>query len=191
MHRLLVTFLFVFIGCSILAAIMQGGGGIVSTVLTGNITATDMTIPVTSTALFNDNDIIRIGNEKILYSSKTDTTFVVHTRGYDNTEAEDFEEGRRVYSTEAGALNDALGFNLGVTIETGGALALIQLPINFFTKTMPHLIVLNANLFSQPELQFIAIFWFGAGIALLVVLAIQIAPIAISIATGVFGLIRR
>lgn len=191
MHRLLLTFLFVFIGCSILAAIMQGGGGIVSTQLTEDVTADAMTIPVVSTALFNDQDILRLGNEKILYESKTATTFVVHTRGYDDTTAEEFEAGRRVYSTEAGAINDALGFNLGVTVETGGALALIQLPINFFTKTLPHLIVLNVNLFSQPELQFIAIFWFGAGIALLVVLAIQIAPIAISIATGVFGLIRR
>lgn len=191
MHKLLVTFLFVFIGCSILAAIMQGGGGIVSTTLTANITAEDMTIPVESTALFNNQDILRIGNEKVLYSSTTDTAFNVHTRGYGETTAEPYEAGRRVYSTEAGALNDAFGFNLGVTIETGGALALIQLPLNFFTKTMPHLIVLNANLFSQPELQFIAIFWFGAGIALLVTLAIQIAPIAISIAAGVFGLIRR
>jgi len=191
MHRLLVTFLFVFIGCSILAAIMQGGGGIVSTELTADITAEDMTIPVVSTALFNDNDILRIGNEKILYSSRTADSFIVHTRGYGETEAEAYEAGRRIYSTEAGAINDALGFNLGVTMETGGALALIQLPINFFTKTIPHLIVLNANLFSQPELQFIAIFWFGAGIALLVVLAIQIAPIAISIATGVFGVLRR
>lgn len=191
MHRLLVTFLFVFIGCSILAAIMQGGGGIVSTVLTEDLAADGTTLEVESTALFNDKDIIRIGNEKILYSARDATTFTVHTRGAGGSTAEAFEAGTRVYSTEAGAINDALGFNLGVTVEVGGALALIQLPINFFTKTMPHLIVLNANLFSQPELQFIAIFWFGAGIALLVVLAIQVAPIAISIVSGVFGIIRR
>ena len=191
MHRLLVTFLFVFIGCSILAAIMQGGGGIVSTVLTEDLAADDTTITVESTALFNDEDILRIGNEKILYSSRTTTTFVVHTRGYGDTTAEAFETGRRVYSTEAGAINDALGFNLGVTMETGGTWGLIMLPLNFFTKTLPHLIVLNVNLFSQPELQFIAIFWFGAGIALLVVLAIQIAPIAISVVSGVFGILRR
>jgi len=191
MHRLLVTFLFVFIGCSILAAIMQGGGGIVSTVLTEDLAADDTTITVESTALFNDEDILRIGNEKILYSSRTTTTFVVHTRGYGDTTAEAFETGRRVYSTEAGAINDALGFNLGVTMETGGTWGLIMLPLNFFTKTLPHLIVLNVNLFSQPELQFIAIFWFGAGIALLVVLAIQIAPIAVAMVSGVFGIFRR
>lgn len=191
MHKLLVTFLFVFIGCSILAAIMQGGGGVVSTTLTADISANSTSIPVESTALFNSQDIIRIGNEKVLYSSKNATAFNVHTRGYGDTTAEAYEAGKYVYSTEAGVLNDALGFNLGVTIETGGTLGMIQLPLNFFTKTVPHLIVLNANLFSQPELQFIAIFWFGAGIALLVTLAIYIAPIAIAMVAGVFGLIRR
>ena len=190
-HRLLVTFLFVFIGCSILAAIMQGGGGIVSTVLTADVDADDTAIPVVSTSLFNNADIIRLGNEKILYSSKNATAFTVYERGYDGTSAEAFEAGRRVYSTEAGALNDAFGYNMGATIETGGTWGLIMLPINFFTSTIPHLIVLNANLFSTPELSFIAIFWFGAGIALLVMLAIHIAPIAVSIATGIFGLIRR
>lgn len=190
-HRLLITALIVFIGCSFLAAILQGGGGIVSTVLTGNVSANATVIPVTSTSLFNSQDIIRLGNEKIMYSSKNATAFMVYERGYGGTTAEDFEAGRRVYSTEAGALNDALGFNLGVTIETGGTWGLVMLPINFFIHTLPHLVVLNANLFKTPELSIIAIFWFGFGIALLVILAIHIAPIAISIATGIFGLIRR
>jgi hypothetical protein len=190
-HRLLITFLFVFIGTSILAAVMQGGGGIVSTILTEDVAANATVLPVVSTELFNNTDIVRLGNEKILYASKNATAFIVHTRGYEDTTAQAFEAGRRVYSTEAGALNDALGYNMGATIETGGTWGLIMLPINFFTQTVPHLIVLNANLFSTPELMFIAIFWFGAGIALLVILAINIAPIAISIATGIFGLIRR
>ena len=190
-HKLLVTFLFVFIGCSILAAVMQGGGGIVSTVLTSNVTENTTSIPVVSTSLFTNQDIIRLGNEKILYSSKNTTCFFVHTRGYGDTTTEAFEAGRRVYSTEAGALNDALGFNVGVQIETGGTWGLINLPINFLIHTVPHLIVLNANLFKIPELSIIPIFWFGFGIALLVELAIRIAPIAISMFSGVVGLIRR
>jgi len=56
---------------------------------------------------------------------------------------------------------------------------------------LPHLIVLNASFLKTPELSVIAIVWLVAGIALLVTLAIQIAPIAISIATGIVGLIRR
>ena len=190
-HRLLFTALFVFIGTSILASIMQGGGGIVSTTLTEDVSANATVIPVYSTDLFNDQDIIRLGNEEIMYSSKSDTAFYVYERGYDDTTAEAFEAGRRVYSTEAGVLNDALGYNLGVSIETGGMWGLVMLPINFFTQTLPHLAVLNANLFKIPELSIIAIFWYGFGIALIVILAIYIAPIAISAVSGLAGFIRR
>ena len=188
---MLFTFLTIFVGCSILAAVMQGGGGIVSTVLAEPITANSTSIPVVSTSLFADRDVLRINNEKIVYSSKNATHFFVHTRGYSGTLAAAHEVGRRVYSEEAGVLNDAMGYNLGLTIETGGMWGLIMMPINFFTKTLPHLIWLNVNFLATPELSFIALFWFAAGIALLVTLAIQIAPIAVSIATGVFGLIRR
>lgn len=190
-HRLLLTALIVFIGTSFLAAIMQGGGGITSTILAENVSASTTTLPVYSTGLFNDQDIIRIGNEKIMYSSKGDTQFNVYERGYDDTTAEAYEAGRRVYSTEAAVLNDAMGYNLGVSIETGGMWGLVMLPINFFTKTLPHLAVLNANLFKTPELSIIAIFWYGFGIALIVILSIQIAPIAISAVSGLTGLIRR
>jgi len=126
-----------------------------------------------------------------MYSSKNATAFFIYERGYDDTTAEAFEAGRRVYSTEAGVLNDAMGYNLGVSIETGGMWGLMMLPINFFTQTVPHLVVLNANLFKIPELSIIAIFWYGAGIAFIVVLAIVIAPIAISALGGLVGLIRR
>lgn len=191
MHKLLTTFLMIFIGTSILAAVMQGGGGIVSTTLAQNITANATSIPAASTSIFADKDIIRIGSEEILYLSKNSTAFFADTRGYDDTEAETHEAGTRIYSAEASAINDALGFNIGVTIETGGMWGLITLPINFFTKTLPHLIMLNVNFLKTPELSFIAIFWFAGGIALLVTLAIWIAPIAVNLITGVVGVIRR
>jgi len=191
-HRLLVTALIVFIGTSFLAAIMQGGGGIVSTILTDDVSANSTVIPVSSTSLFNNQDIIRLGNEKILYSSTNATAFFVYERGYDDTTAEAFEAGRRVYSTEAGVLNDAFGYNLGVSIEAGGTWGLIMIPINFFRRTLPHLAVLNANLFKQgTPLGIIAIFWYGFGIALVIYLAVHIAPIAIAAFSGLFGLIRR
>lgn len=190
-HRLLITALIIFIGCSMLAAILQGGGGIVSTFLAEDLSANATTMTVNSTGLFNNQDIIRIGDEKVLYSSKTDTTFVVTTRGYDDTTADAYEAGKRVYSTEAGVLNDAFGYNLGVSVETGGVWGIVMLPINFFIYTLPHLAVLNANLLQTPELAVIGIFWYAFGIALLVVVAKDLAPIAISIATGIFGLVRR
>ena len=191
MHKLLVAFLIVFVGSSLLAAIMQGGGGVVSTVLSEDIDATTTTIPAVSTGLFLSADVIRIGNEKIAYTSTGDTEFFASARGHDDTIADSHEAGARIYSVEAGVLNDAMGYNLGVSLETGGMWGLVMLPINFFTRTLPHLIKLQVNFLATPELAIIAIFWFCAGIALLVTLAIQIAPIAVSAMSGLFGLIRR
>ena len=190
-HKLLMTFLFLFVGISILVAVMQGGGGIVSTVLTSNVTENATYIPALSTSLFAGKDIIMISNEKILYSSKNSTGFIAQTRGYSGTTAEAYEAGRRIYSEPAGVLNDALGFNLVVTLETSGTWGIVTLPINFFLHTLPHLVMLNVNFLKIPELSIISIFWFAAGIALLVTIAVVIAPIAISMATGIIGLIRR
>ena len=88
-HRLLFVFLLIFVGTSILGAIMQGGGGIVSTVLEDDITANATYIPATSTNLFAGKDIITIGNEDLLYSSKNATGFLVDIgyRGYGDTTA--------------------------------------------------------------------------------------------------------
>ena len=186
-----MTFLFLFVGISILAAVMQGGGGIVSTTLASNVTENATYIPATSTSIFADADIIRIGDEKILYSSDNATGFIVQTRGYSNTVAAAHEAGARIYSEEAGVLNDALGFNMAVTLETSGTWGVVTLPINFFIHTIPHLVILNVNFLKTPELSIIGIFWFAAGIALLVTIAIAVAPIAISMASGLIGLIRR
>ena len=190
-HKLLTTFLIVFVGLSILAAIYQGGGGIVSTTLTSNITEDAIYIPAESTVLFADKDIIVIDSEKIVYSAKNTTSFTAYTRGYGDTTPADHTAGARIYTTEASVLNDALGFNIAVEVEAGGTWGVITLPIKFFTNTLPHLILLNANFLKSPELQYIGIFWFAAGIALLVTLAIVIAPIAVSLITGIFGLVRR
>ena len=190
-HKLLTAFLLVFVGCSILGAIMQGGGGIVSTVLASNVTANTTYIPAAGTTLFASKDVISIDSEKMLYTSKNASGFIVDTRAYDDTDADTHETGARIYSAEASVLNDALGFNMAVELETGGTWGIITLPIKFFTNTLPHLVMLNVNFLKTPELSLIAIFWFAAGIALLVVLAIQIAPIAVNLITGIAGVLRR
>jgi len=177
--------------CKILAATMKGGGGIVSTTLADNITASSEFIPATNTTLFASRDILLLGDEEILYSSLNSTGFIAQTRGYDGTDADDHIIGERIYTQEAGVLNAAMGFNVGVEVQTGGTFGIIQLPIRFFTTTLPHMVVLNANFLTIPELQYLAIFWFAAGIALLVTLAIVIAPIAIAFISGLLGLIRR
>lgn len=191
MHKLLTSFLLVFIGMSLLAGVIQGGGGIVSTTLTDDLGINATFIPAASTESFANADIIRIDTEKILYSSKNATGFNVYYRGYDGTDAAIHMDGARIYTQEAGVLNSALGFDVGVQVETSGTYGIIMLPIRFFTDTVPHMVKLNASFLTSPELAFIGIFWFGAGIALLVTLAIAVAPIAISAISGLLGLLRR
>lgn len=65
-----------------------------STTLTANISNTDTTIPVTSTANFISNfGRATIGTEKILYQSKDDTNFYGCIRGYENTTAQNHNSG--------------------------------------------------------------------------------------------------
>jgi len=191
LHRLLMTFLVVFFGASLLGAVWNGGGGVVSTTLSEDITANSTTLLAPSTGLFPDADIIQVGSERMLYSSKNATAFFIQTRGYEDTEAETHSAGRRIYSSDAGVLNTALGFNLAVEAETGGTWGVIMLPINFFTKTLPHMIQLNVGFLQTPELSIIGIAWLLGGIALIVVLAIEIAPVAVGLISGLFGIIRR
>lgn len=171
---------------------MQGGGGVVSAVLAEDITANSTVIIATpGTSLFADKDIITIDSENVFCSSKNATAFIVDTRGYDDTTAATHDAGARIYSEEAGVINNALGFNVAVEAETGGTIGLIMLPIKFFTTTIPHVIMLNVNFLKIPELSFIGIIWIVCGVVLLVYLATIIAPIAISAATAIAGLIRR
>ena len=191
-HRLVLTAFAGFLLVTVLGAIMQGGGGIVSAVLAQNITSNSTYIPATpDTTLFADKDIITIENESILYLSKNSTGFIVYTRGYSDTTPTAHAAGRRIYSQEAGVINNALGFNIAVEAETGGTIGLIMLPINFFTKTLPHMVMLNVGFLTIPELSILGILWLVFGIVLIVYLATIIAPIAISAATAIVGLIRR
>jgi len=191
-HRLVLTAFAFFLLVTILGAIMQGGGGIVSAVLSDNITANTTYIPFTpDTGLFADKDIITIDDESILYDSKNATGVIADTRGYDETTAAAHAAGARIYSQEAGVINNALGFNIAVEAETGGTIGLIMLPIKFFTTTLPHVIDLNVGFLRIPELSIIGILWLVFGVILVVYLATIIAPIAISAVTAIAGFIRR
>jgi len=189
--RLLMAFLIVFVGTTFLGSILTGGGGIVSTTLSSDIASDADFIPASDTSTFSNKDVLMIREEKILYNSLNSTGFIVYERGCDDTIAVNHTAGTVIYSESGGILNAALGYNIGVELETSGSLAIIQLPIRFFTTTLPHLVVLNANfLRDKPALQIIGVFWLVAGIALLIDMSIRVAPIAIAAARAVIGFIR-
>lgn len=189
--RLLLAFLIVFVGATFLGAILSGGGGITSTTLDSDLSSTGDYIPAGSTTTFANKDVLMLSEEKILYTSKNSTGFIVYERGYDDTTAVNHTAGTVIYTESGGILNAALGYNVGVELETSGSLGIIQLPIRFFTTTLPHLVVLNVNFLNDnAALQIIGVFWLCAGIGLLIDMSIRIAPIAIAAARAVIGFIR-
>ena len=58
MNKLVAFFLVMLVGMSILSSVMEGGGGMVTTELTADITTTNTTIPVTTTNNFLSADYI-------------------------------------------------------------------------------------------------------------------------------------
>jgi hypothetical protein len=190
MHKLLLSAILVFIGCSFLSAIMQGGGGFTSSTLAAGINATSTSIPIADTSSFANEDIITIDSEQILYTSRNDTGVSTETqyRGYSGTTATAHSTGATVYTEEAGVINSMLGFNIALQVQTGGIYGILQLPFQFLLVALPHLISLNLSILAIPELSIIGICWFGFGIALLVVLTIQLGPTAVALLAGLAGL---
>ena len=105
MFKLLAFFIISWIGTCMVGAAFAGGGGLIATSLTADITATDTTVHVTSTTGWPGGGRAKIGNEEIYYFDTTSTTFKgtavpPHTleRGYNGTEATSHLSGEKVAS---------------------------------------------------------------------------------------------
>lgn len=174
MSKLITFFLFLFIGSSILSAVMEGGGGINAVELKTAIDNDDTVIEVDSTDGFLSADYLIIGDEKILYSGLTSTTFTGATRGYDGTTATSHAAGDMVFNAEGSAVNSALGFNIAATNDTMGMWAVITIPWNFMTKTVPRIVMMNWS-FLSGDLALVGWFFYAAGAGLVITLALSLA----------------
>ena len=161
------------IGCGILVGVIAGGGGIVSTTLAANITATNTTIPVLDTTDFLDSDYVMCGSEKIFYSGKTDTTFTGCTRGYDETTEAIHIIGSSVYTADASAINYAMGFNIVAVQDSLGWAAILAIPLMFFIRTIPHIIQMTNNLLTG-DLAIIGWFFYAMIAGFIITLAMAI-----------------
>ena len=173
MNKLVTFFLVMFIGCSILSAIVEGGGGMLAVKLTDPIDADDVSCNVTTTANFLSQDYVIIDDETILYSGKTATSFTGLTRGSQGTTPAVHADNATLYSMEASALNHALNFNVAAMTDSMGALAFIAIPISFFTKTIPHLIAWNWS-FLTGDMMILGLFFFATGAAFIITLALSV-----------------
>ena len=135
---LLVHFIF-----SVISGVAEGGGGIVTTQLTSDLSATGTTVNVVSTEGFLKADYIVIGDEYIKHGDKTATSFGVSLssgRGFNDTEAVAHASGTKVYSGSADPLNAALGFNILATGDTTGSVDIITVGTRFLSTTLPRLV---------------------------------------------------
>ena len=173
MSKLVTFFLIMLLGCSILGAIMQGGGGIEVTELTANITSTDTTLPVSKTTDFLTTGFVVIGNERIGHIGKTSTTFIGCIRGFGNTTAVAHYDGDLVYTADASAINNALGFSITAMQDSYGWFSVVTIPFNFFIVTIPRIIRMNMSFFSGP-LSIIGWLWFAMAAGFIITLAMML-----------------
>lgn len=174
MSKLITFFMFMFIGATILSAVMEGGGGVVSTPLTASIDNDDTTLSVTSTSNFLDEDYVYIGDEKIYYTGTTTNSFTGCTRGYDGSNAVAHGAGSMVYTKGASTLNNALDFDVATTADSMGVWATITIPYYFLTKSLPNIIAMNFS-FLTGDMAIIGLLFFAMGTGLIITIAISLA----------------
>lgn len=153
---------------------MKGGGGIVAVALSDDITAVNTTIPVSSTTDYLSQDYVIIGAEKILYTGTTATTFTGCTRGYDGTTAAGHSEGDMVYTADASAINNAMGFNIAAEADSMGWWATITIPFRFMFQTLPRIARMNMS-FMTGSLAIIGWFWLAMAAGFIITLALVLA----------------
>ena len=173
MNKLIVFFLFLLVSSGILIGIMQGGGGVVDTQLSANVTANATTLQVLDTTDFLEEDWVTVGSERIYYTGKTNTTFTGCTRGYSGTTGKAHVVGAYVYSQKAAALNYALNFDIVAVQDDLGWAAIIAIPLMFFVVTVPHILRIGTQLLTG-DLAVIAIYVYVLAAAFVVVLALTL-----------------
>ena len=161
------------LGTSILGGVLHGGGGIVAAALASDITATDTTVSVASTTDYLSTDYILIEGEKIHYAGLTATSFTGCTRGYDDTTAVSHEAGALVYTADASAINNALGFNMAAQQDSVGWLSVLAIPFNFFVITVPRIIRMNLEFLVGP-LAVVGWVWLCMAAGFVITLALMI-----------------
>lgn len=174
MSKLVAFFMFMFIGCTALSAIMEGGGGVVAVELQTTIDTDDTTIEVSTTTDFLDADTVVIGNEEIEYTGKTATTFTGCTRASNGTTAAYHQAGSTVYTRNSSLINDAIAFSIPATVDSMGYWAVIAIPFNFLTKTLPHVLVMNYS-FLTGDMAFIGWIFIAISTGFVITLALSLA----------------
>jgi len=190
--KAIAFFLLALILFGLFMAVLNGGGGIADTNLTAPISSSNATLPVVSTNGFLDSDYIYIGDEEIMYTGTTPTTFTGCTRGYGASSAVPHSTGAAVYTGEVSSINQALGFNIGQIVTSVGPLSIIIIPFNFLTVTVPRMIAESASFLSGSlGLAILGILWMCIIAGFIISLAIVLVSAVSAMGSMLTSLIRR
>ena len=156
---------------------MNGGGGMNTTQLTANASATDAVLHVSNTAGFLSADYLIIGGEKLTYTGKTSTTFTgcVRSSGASHT------SGAMVYSQPTSVINDTLNFNVGAVSSNVGIFSVVVVPFKFFTTALPNIV--RQGLPFTGVFAFLSYLWFAITCGIVISIAIAL----IWVASGLIG----
>ena len=150
MAKAIAFMLLLYFGMALSIGILAGGGGYAATSLTVAVDEDDATLEVVSTDGFLDTDYIEFSDgEKVLYLGATAISFTNCERGYEDSTAIAHVAGTMVYTTSASTVNNAMGFNIAATVDSMGLWSIITVPWNFATKTVPRLLVMPYQLFTD------------------------------------------
>jgi len=150
---------------------MAGGGGVASTSLTANITATSDSIPVKSTVGFLSMGEIVIGDERIAYSS-TDATHFKDTivapmvRGSNNTASVAHSTNATVYTVEASKVNASMNYSIASISASSGLWIMVTLPLALI-RMFGQFVSLPIS-FLGTDLQILTWVWAALGIGAII-----------------------
>ena len=158
MAKAIAFMLLLYFGMALSIGVLAGGGGYAATSLTADIDEDDAIMEVVSTDGFLDTDYIEFSNgEKVLYLGTTAISFTGCTRGYNDTTAIAHAAGTMIYTTSASTVNNAMGFNIAATVDSMGLWSIVTVPWNFATKTIPRLLIMPYQLFTDDLVIFAVI----------------------------------
>lgn len=167
----------------IAGGVLQGQVAVATTTLTADITAAQVTpIAVASTNGFPAPGILiltsAIGEERIAYSSVTDTTFDGNIarpilRGASNTTATVHSDGDTVRLIGSTLINNSVDYDMAVIADAAGAQAFLSVPIAIFDLILSF--GTSPFKFLGTDLQIITAIWGIAFVGLVVSFAVTLA----------------
>lgn len=188
--KLIVTFTMLFIIFAVISGIVEGGGGMYTTRLNGDLTDNAVVVTVDSNDGWLNADYVIIGDEKISYTGRNvaHTQFTGCTRGWSGSKAEEHADNSYVYSPEASVINYALGFNVASTGSTVGEMSLPSFLKNFFLRSVPRLITWDFNYLKVGSLQYLRLLLFGVSAGFVIPLSIAVISALGGVLQSIFHL---